>query len=1195
FHEFRISLPELADAGCLPPGLALQPGDSLLFRGDFVFRQNFTPNATAAPPLVNFRNTVCGKNHIFAWQLANCFPPLLRQYSGYIERIRPPVYSILPCSTSTEIFPFRYTMRIARANMFPKEVRPLAWLYDYSHSLPNVNLLETRLKFLRLQENTALFNNQLLPVVQLDNALHVDLNPFFDSPLDEGFSLEIGTLFAPDCAFTGPLATSTELQVRYPNAGFHTPVVQQNQLSNLNGYVGDAPALALEPAATTIEISTEQLALNFVLRNLSPAASPHTWLAVSATGNGLSNMEIVLLPSGQSQPLIGGIFQLGTIGGFNQPQFQLRGTLDVCEPISITFLYGWDCEPVTNLAGQSCGNYTQTIQLIPQSPELELVVEPQTAALKMCTPSEWFTFQIYNAAEGRAYEPVGSIKLPPGLMVLAGSSQISVPTGSAWMALSDPLLLPGNVYEWSPVLPNGLPPFMPQSQNGLQIRFRVLPTCGFVANSQPIYAASCRKPCGLSSNTLRKPGQPLQLEGLEPDYGVEAQLSLADPNSSTSCGETTGLSAVLDLGGVPTPGDSVFVLLPAGVSYVAGSYQPGPNAPTGPPQVTSQGLQLPLPPGLAAGSELRFTFSVRYDAAAGCSDQTVVLQTRERSQAFCPLTNENCSVYVATGEAILFLKVINPDLLLQNFTASVAGSGVGYQAVLENAGAGTAKNPLLQFFLDQNHNGEKDANEPTVGLQQINGTLLPAALLSITGNLQITPAQLCDLAAFLPADANCSCTDRVLPLGGQATILQAIGLCGLASVPLQVDSVTGSTYAWLTPQGLACSTCTHTTYTPPSGVQSGDLVTLVLEEKTTNCTIQHQFDLQFGGNLGVETEDQIICRGESVSLQATPGGAYVWSGPGITNPTLVTQTLQPTQNASYSVTVTFPGGCTGTEQVAVTVLPGDSLDLGVIRTCLGQPVDVFGQLTDKPGLYSQWLPKANGCDSVLYVRLQLVPTETSELRPLCAGDSTMVFDSLFYTAGSLCRTFSSTAGCDSTHCVTVMPVANPVIPAQDSLVIGLGQEIILDGPDGYSAYVWLPAAGLSCSDCADPLAQPDSTTNYLLVVADDHGCLGSVLYRVLVFPPCDPHRLLIPNAFTPNGDGLNDTFSVVPFEGIESVLELTIFDRWGGKVYVGSGATAAWDGTIDGRPAPADVYVYQLVVDCNGERTPLTMEVTLLR
>ena len=1195
FHQFNISLPALASTtGCVPAGLTLQPGDSVIFHGDFVFRQNFTPDAASDPPLINFRSAICGPRQQFAWKLDGCFPPLLRQYSGYVERIRPPVYSILPCTTSTELFPFRYSMRIARGNLFPNEVRPLAWLSDYSHTLPGVNLLETRLKFLRLQENTALFNNQILPATQLNNTLLIDLDPFFNSPLDEGFALEIGATFAPSCAFTGSLQTLTQLQLRYPNAGFHDPVVRPVGLPNLTGYKSAAPRLALVPADSLIEISTAELKLDFLLRNLSAAASANTWVSVSTVGSALSGLELVLLPSGQIIPLVGGIFQLGPIPGFSQPSFQLRGQLDVCEPVTVTLTYGWDCDPVTNLAGEPCRTYTKTVRLVPQSPELELVVIDQPAAVPMCAPSEYFEFEIYNAAEGRAYEPVGSVKLPPGLMVLASSSQLAYPSNAAWVALPNPVQLPGNVYEWSPVLPEGLLPFSAEPQNGLRIRFRVIATCGGVANSQPIYGADCRRPCGLTSNQLRKPYLPIQLNGLEPGYAVEAQLVLADPNGSAGCGEVSSLQAVLQLGGTPMPGDSVFLILPAGVTYVAGSYQPGPNAPAGPPQVTAQGLQLPLS-SAAGGSEMRFSFSVRYDDAAGCSDRAILLQTREQSLAFCPLTNQNCAVYVATGEAILLLKTENGELLLKDFAATVAGSGVTFSAILHNAGTGAANNPMVQFFLDQNHNGQKDANEPLVGSHQTNGSLAPTAFVVIGGTLSLTPAQLCNLAALLPAAANCSCTDRVVPLGGQATIVQAIGVCGLQSIPLQVDSVAGSTYTWLTPAGLACSTCTQTTYTPPPGVQSGDLVTLVLVEKTANCSIQHQFDLQFGGMLGTETADQTICAGESVELQATPGGTYVWSGPGVTNPALATQVLQPFQSGNYTVTVTFTGGCTGQGQVAVTVLPRDSVNLGVITTCIGRPVEIFGEMTETPGLYTQALPNTNGCDGVQYLRLELTPNETSELRPLCTGTTTMVFDSLFTQAGSICRTFSSAAGCDSTHCVTVTAVPNPVIPAQDSVIIGLGEEIVLDGPDGFSDYVWLPATGLSCSDCPDPLAKPDSTTTYLLVVADDKGCMGSVQYRVLVFPPCDPQRLVIPNAFTPNHDGVNDTFSALPLEGLETVLELTIYDRWGEKVYVGTGKSAAWDGTIDGQPAPSDVYVWRMVVDCNGEKTPVTMEVTLLR
>ena len=1194
FHQFNISLSDLADAGCIPAGLALQVGDSLIFRGDFVFRQNFTPNAANVPPLINFRNTICGPRQPFAWQLPGCFPPLMRQYSGYVESIRPPVYSILPCSTSTEIFPFRYTMRIARENLFPNEVRPLAWLSNYSHTLPNVDLLETRLKFLRLQENMEVFGSQLLPVTQLNNELYLDLNPLFVSPLDEGFRLEIGSIFAPSCAFTGTLKTLTRVQVRYPNAAFHQPVLKEVELPNLNGYNSAAPKLALVPEDSVIEVSTEQLELDFLLRNLTAAASPNTWLTVSSTSNGLNDAEIVLLPSGQAVPLVGGVFQLGSVLEFGQQQLRLNGVLNICEPITVTFTYGWDCDPVTNLANQPCRTYTKTVRLVPQSPELELVVLEQPLAVPMCAPSEPFVFEIYNAAKGRAYQPVGSVKLPPGLTVMAGSSYLSSPSGATWVPLSEPTLSTGNVYEWSPALPNGLLPFAQSPQNGFRIRFQVIAACGFVANSQPIYGADCRKPCGLASNKLRKPDLPIQLEGVEPTYTVDANLALADPNGATACGETTQLSAALSLNGTPTAGDSLYLILPAGVSYVAGSYQPGPNAPAGPPQVTGQGLQLPLPPN-AVGSEVRFTISVRYDQAAGCSDQSVLLQVRQKAQAFCALTNQSCAVYVSTGEAILFLKTGNAELILQDFAAMAANNGLTYTAVLRNAGTGAAKNPVVQFFLDQNHNGQKDANEPLVGSQQTNGLLAPNTLLVIGGSLQMTAAQLCDLAALVPADANCACTDRVVDLGGQAIIQQAIGLCGLAAVPLQVDSLAGSTYTWLTTQGLACPTCTQTTYTPPANVQSGDLVTLVLVEKTGNCSIQHQFDLQFGGTLGIATQEQSICRGESVELHATPGGTYVWSGPGLTNPTLATQVVQPMQNANYTVTVTFAGGCTGEGQVAVTVLSRDSVNLGVRTTCVGRPIEIFGQLTETPGIYTKTLPKANGCDSTLLLRLALVPNETTEVRPLCAGDSTMVFDSLFYQAGSLCKTFSSTLGCDSTHCVRVMPVANPIIPAQDSVIIAIGQEVVLQGPGGFAEYVWLPSTGLSCSTCAEPVAKPDSTTNYLLVVANQNGCAASVLYRVLVFPPCDPQRLLIPNAFTPNGDQVNDTFSVVPFEGLESIQELTIYDRWGEKVYTGSGRTAAWDGTIAGKPAPPDVYVWRLVVNCNGERTPITMDVTLLR
>lgn len=102
------------------------------------------------------------------------------------------------------------------------------------------------------------------------------------------------------------------------------------------------------------------------------------------------------------------------------------------------------------------------------------------------------------------------------------------------------------------------------------------------------------------------------------------------------------------------------------------------------------------------------------------------------------------------------------------------------------------------------------------------------------------------------------------------------------------------------------------------------------------------------------------------------------------------------------------------------------------------------------------------------------------------------------------------------------------------------------------------------------------------------------MFRVVVFPPCSADSLHIPNAFTPNGDGKNDVFRVVRHEGAEVVSSLEIYDRWGEKVYENRG-DSFWDGTIDGKPAPSDVYVYIVKLTCGELIGKRVGDVTLLR
>ena len=108
-----------------------------------------------------------------------------------------------------------------------------------------------------------------------------------------------------------------------------------------------------------------------------------------------------------------------------------------------------------------------------------------------------------------------------------------------------------------------------------------------------------------------------------------------------------------------------------------------------------------------------------------------------------------------------------------------------------------------------------------------------------------------------------------------------------------------------------------------------------------------------------------------------------------------------------------------------------------------------------------------------------------------------------------------------------------------------------------------------------------------------NGCI-STAFIVLTFP-CQADKIIIPNVFTPDGDGLNDSFRAVVGEGVEMVSSMKIFDRWGEKVFEASGNSANWDGFVDGKPGVSDVYVYVIRVVCPDGDEQYVGDVTLIR
>ena len=125
------------------------------------------------------------------------------------------------------------------------------------------------------------------------------------------------------------------------------------------------------------------------------------------------------------------------------------------------------------------------------------------------------------------------------------------------------------------------------------------------------------------------------------------------------------------------------------------------------------------------------------------------------------------------------------------------------------------------------------------------------------------------------------------------------------------------------------------------------------------------------------------------------------------------------------------------------------------------------------------------------------------------------------------------------------------------------QLVTLNAGKGFESYRWYPTE--DTTEWID-VAQQGS---YYVVVGDSRGCIGRG--DAVVASNCESN-VFLPNAFSPNGDGLNDVFE--PIGSFFEPQEMVIYDRWGGIVYYGTAGDKGWDGTKNGLDLPIGVYLY---------------------
>lgn len=216
-----------------------------------------------------------------------------------------------------------------------------------------------------------------------------------------------------------------------------------------------------------------------------------------------------------------------------------------------------------------------------------------------------------------------------------------------------------------------------------------------------------------------------------------------------------------------------------------------------------------------------------------------------------------------------------------------------------------------------------------------------------------------------------------------------------------------------------------------------------------------------------------------------------------------------------------------------------------------------------------------------------------------ASDTAMGASTQFiYTdTGSYQVTLTVSNGCDTSS------VSQWVTVTQLPAVYGLGPDSILCIGASYTIGDWNQAEGYLWNT-GDTLGSLQVTQSGTYILTADFGVCGVLMDTVqLTFISCDTTtpplsgcKIWMPDAFSPNGDGKNDVFRSRSFGGPDAgFTSLSVYNRWGNRVFYTEDAQSGWDGTFKGSTQSSDTYFYLLKYSCQGQATILKGNVILVR
>ena len=282
-----------------------------------------------------------------------------------------------------------------------------------------------------------------------------------------------------------------------------------------------------------------------------------------------------------------------------------------------------------------------------------------------------------------------------------------------------------------------------------------------------------------------------------------------------------------------------------------------------------------------------------------------------------------------------------------------------------------------------------------------------------------------------------------------------------------------------------------------------------------------------------------------------------------------------TTSGVYTQVIENTSGCDSTITLQLTIRNQNASGEININAC--SSYEWNGHVLTSTGSYTDTFPSANGCDSIITLHLTInSPVYTSEFKSICQGQQ---FEG-HSTAGTYIDTMVTRNGCDSIRQLELEILQSPAPSLGPDKVLCTGDSITLT-PGRFDSYRWQDGSANSSFVARLPGTYGVTVTNL---------CGSATEQVVVVEGQCE---VRFPTAFSPNNDGINESFKVLGNHRF-IIFQLQVYNRWGQKIFESAEPAGAWNGKCNGRDQAPGLYTWTCTYTDNTNTYPKKLMGTIL-